>query len=86
MEMYKPALDLYKQVLKINPNYKEVYYDIAHCFDKLGKCREAKRFYHKFLESFPQDEKNESIMKRVEQLKKHTTNKTCVKLSLVHQG
>ena len=81
MELYNSALELYKQVLKINPNYAQGYYDIAFCLDKLGKQREAKRYYHKFLEYKPQDKNADFVLRRMEKLKKITTSNT--KLSLV---
>ena len=81
MELYNSALDLYKQVLKINPNYTQGYYDIAICLDKLGKQREAKRYYHKFLEYRPEDSNADFVVKRIEKLRKIKTTST--KLSLV---
>ena len=69
MEMYRPALSLYQQVLKINNEYSKIYADIGTCFDKLGKQTDAKRFYRKFLSSQPNDESASSILRRVEKLK-----------------
>ena len=71
---WHPALSLYKNVLKINPQYKKAYFDIGVCLDKLGNQREAKRYYHKFLECNPQDEHANYVMKRVNELRKNNTN------------
>jgi tetratricopeptide (TPR) repeat protein len=81
MELYKPALDLYLQILKINPNYNKVYSDIGLCLDKLGKQTEAKRYYRKFLSLAPEDEKANVVMRRIEKLKK--VKPSSVKLSIV---
>ena len=81
MEMYKPALGLYLDVLKINPNYTKIYSDIGLCFDKLGKKTEAKRYYRKYLSAKPDGEQANKILKRVETLRK--LNKTEHNLSLV---
>ena len=36
LERYNVAIDSYRQVLKINPNYAEAYYNIGICLHKLG--------------------------------------------------
>ena len=70
MELYRPALELYKQVLKINPKYTKAYFELALCFDKIGRHQEARRYYHKFLEYQPQDENANFVLRRMEKLKK----------------
>ena len=80
-QQYDNALDLYKKVIKINPNYTQTYFDIGLCLDKLGKQREAKRYYHKFLAARPNDENAHYAMRRVENLKK--LPKSQMRLSIV---
>jgi superkiller protein 3 len=81
MEMYKQALSLNFEIMKINPNYTKVYSSIGLCLDKLGKTSEAKRYYRKFLASQPQAENANQIMRRVEKLR--TLKKSNSALSLV---
>ena len=66
---------------KVNPKYTKAYFDLALCFDKIGKQREAKRFYHKFLELQPEDENANYVMHRMEKLKK--VSPSCASLHLV---
>ncbi|MBD5402213.1 tetratricopeptide repeat protein [bacterium] len=70
MELYRQALGLYLEILKINPNYTQAYSDIGLCLDKLGKHTDAKRYYRKFLASRPDDENANLILKRAEKLRK----------------
>lgn len=81
MELYRPALNLFADVLKINPNCTKIYSDIGKCYDKLGKQTEAKRFYRKFLTAEPNAQNANLILKRVEKLKQLKSSE--VKLSLV---
>ena len=81
MELYKQALGLYMNALKINPNCTKIYSEIGLCFDKLGKTANAKRYYKKFLCSEPTDEQANVVMKRVEKLRTVKTSKK--NLSLV---
>ena len=80
MELYKQALNLYMDVLKINPDYTKIYSDIGLCFDKLGNKTYAKRFYKKFLCSEPTDEQANLVLKRVEKLRKIKTEKRSLSL------
>ena len=70
MELYRQALGLYNEVLKINPNYTQAYSDMGICLDKLGKHTDAKRYYRKFLAARPNDDNANIIMHRVEKLRK----------------
>ena len=76
MELYKQALGLYMNVLKINPKYTKIYSKIGLCFDKLGHQAYAKRFYKKFLSSEPNDEQTSFVLKRVEKLRQIKSIKT----------
>ena len=80
MELYKQALSLYLNVLKINPNYTNIYSEIGLCFDKLGKQTEAKRYYRKFLSAQPQAENANIVLKRVEKLRQVERKQTTLSL------
>ena len=69
MELYRQALGLYNEILKINPNYAQAYSNIGICLDKLGKHTDAKRYYRKFLAARPNDDNANLIMRRVEKLR-----------------
>ena len=69
MELYKQALGLNLEILKINPKYTKVYSDIGLCLDKLGKTSEAKRYYRKYLSAMPDSENANLILNRVEKLR-----------------
>ena len=48
MELYRQALGLYNEILKINPNYTQIYSNIGLCLDKLGKHTDAKDITENF--------------------------------------
>ena len=81
MELYRNALGLYNEILKINPNYTQVYSEIGLCLDKLGKHSDAKRYYRKFLASRPDADNANLVMRRVEKLRNIKSKEN--KLSLV---
>lgn len=81
MELYKQALGLYLNALKINKNYTRIYFDIGVCLDKLGKISDAKRYYRKFLTLEPESENANIALKRIEKLRK--VKKSNPQLSLV---
>ncbi len=76
MGLYNQALEINKQILKISSQCTKTYFDIAYCFDKIGKQREAKRYYHKFLETGNDIEQVNYAQKRISELKRPSALKS----------
>lgn len=55
MGMPQKAVSCYSHVLKIDPEYKEVWLDIGVIIYEMGKLKEAKICYDKSLELHPGD-------------------------------
>ncbi len=68
IDQYKEATNTFSQVIKINPDFYKAYFGIALCFDKLGKLRDAKRYYTKFLNLKPKAEVADFVKARVDKI------------------
>jgi Flp pilus assembly protein TadD len=49
VERYEDAIPHYRKVLESRPNDAEVLYDLANCYEKLGKSAEAIATYQRYV-------------------------------------
>lgn len=68
MEDYQEAGLVFNKILKINSDYYRAYLGIGICFDKLGKCVDAARYYKKFLSYKPNSHHAPFVKKRLKDL------------------
>ncbi|MDA0902266.1 MAG: tetratricopeptide repeat protein [Proteobacteria bacterium] len=60
VKQYEVAIELYKQILKLEPNDKYIQFSLATAYHELKQYKQAKTIYHDLLRSNP-DNKNEII-------------------------
>lgn len=65
LEMFLDAAELFRQILKINPNYYRANLGLGICFDKLEKYPVAVRYYKKYISAKPQSETAYALVNRV---------------------
>lgn len=75
MGKYKEASHILNELLRRNPKETEAFAGIGVCFDKLGKSRDAQRYYRKFLQTSPLSSQAQFIKSRLEKLKTITCSK-----------
>ena len=84
IDKYQEATGTFAQVIKINPDFYKAYFGIALCFDKMGKNRDAKRYYTKFLAIKPNADVADFVNARLNKLNSKTQKRLSVgHLSLV---
>ncbi|MFT6077294.1 MAG: tetratricopeptide (TPR) repeat protein [Rickettsiales bacterium] len=54
---YEVAIEIYKQILKSDPNNNYVSFSLAACYHKLGQYKQAKNLYYKLLKKEWADQK-----------------------------
>lgn len=54
-EAYEEALDLYQQILEINPDHTDAIYNSGSACQMIGRQSEAREFYNQLLEMNPDD-------------------------------
>ena len=79
--MYFEAGAVYKQLLKINPNFPQAYFGLGICFEKLGKINDAIRYLRKFSELKPNSINSPEVKKHLNKLKAQVeVRKTDIKI------
>ena len=68
-ERFLEAGIIYKQILKINPNFSQAYFGLGICFEKLGKINDAIRYFRKFSEIKPNSINSGEVKKHLQKLK-----------------
>lgn len=71
---YFEAGSVYKQLLKINPNFPQAYFALGVCFEKLGKINDAIRYFRKFAEFKPNSINSAEVKRHLEKLKLKITD------------
>ena len=73
---YEVAVELYKQILKSDPDNNNASFALAACYQKLGQYKQAKLIYYKLLKYDWKDEqiKNELIGNFIEVVVEETPN------------
>ncbi len=72
---FKKALELYRDILKINPQYYRAYLGLGLCFDKLEKYPNAIRYYKKYIAKKPYSQSAKYLVGRIFEIYK-TKQKT----------
>ena len=62
---FSEAILLFKQMLKINPDFYRAYLGIGLCFDKLEKYTFAIRYYKKYISAKPNSPTSKSLVGRI---------------------
>ncbi|MBQ8635298.1 tetratricopeptide repeat protein [bacterium] len=70
-EEYKKAINLYKQIVKINKEYYRAFLGLGLCFDKLGKYIIAVRYYKKYIAKKPNSQTAKSLAGRIYEIYKN---------------
>ena len=78
LEMFREAMDVFFDILDINPKYYRSYLGIGICLDKIGEASKAKRYYIKYLTLMPDAPNKQNVLTRLEKLKKNNPEKTAV--------
>ena len=66
---YFEAGAIYKQLLKINPNFPQAYFALGICFEKLGKINDAIRYFRKFTALKPNSINSGEVKRHLDKLK-----------------
>lgn len=69
-EEFKPAIALFKEILKINNEYYRAYLGLGLCFDKLGEYIHASRYYKKYISFKPHSQTAKSLVGRMYEMHK----------------
>ena len=70
---YFEAGYIYKQLLKINPNFPQAYFALGVCFEKLGKISDSIRYFRKFANLKPNSINSGEVKRHLERLKSRLT-------------
>ena len=62
---YIDAIKLFKQMIKINPDFYRAYLGMGLCFDKLEKYTFAIRYYKKYISYKPNSPTSKSLIGRI---------------------
>jgi Tfp pilus assembly protein PilF len=65
----KKALQIFKKLMDINPEYHRAYLGTALCYDKMNRFALAKKFYNKYLEMKPNSDNAFYIKERLKKMK-----------------
>lgn len=78
---YFEAGFVYKQLLKINPNFPQAYFALGICFEKLGKINDAIRYFRKFSNLKPNAINSAEVKRHLDKLKSQIeVRKTDIKI------
>ena len=66
---YFEAGFIFKQLLKINPNFPQAYFGLGICFEKLGKINDAIRYLRKFSNIKPNSINAAEVKRHLDKLK-----------------
>ncbi len=71
---FEKALEAYQEILKLDeiPQWTNVYLNIARCYEKMGKTREALENYQTFLRLFPKSSLANIILRKVSKLEEES--------------
>ena len=70
VERYNEAIDVFSDILTLNPDYYRSYLGIGICLDKLGETVKAKRYYKRYLRLMPDAPNAKNVIKRLEDILK----------------
>ncbi len=62
---YEEALELFKQILRINPNYYRANLGLGICLDRLEQYPSAIRYYKKYISQKPKSETAHALVNRI---------------------
>lgn len=65
MECYEEALELFKQILRINPNYYRANLGLGICLDRLEQYASAIRYYKKYIAQKPKSDTAYALVNRI---------------------
>ncbi len=74
---YFSAGAIYKQLLKINPNFQQAYFALGICFEKLGKINDAIRYFRKFSNLKPNAINSAEVKRHLNKLKSMLNPRSC---------
>ena len=83
-EEFKNAINIFKQILKINKGYYRAYLGLGLCFDKLNKLSYAVRFYKKYIAQKPHSETAKSLAGRIYEIYKNKNTKQNNNLKIIN--
>ena len=82
-EMYKNAVNIFRDLLKIKKDYSRAYLGIAISFDKMNSINESLRYYKKYIKLQPNCGNLPFILDRMIEIKKETVPRKKSHLQLV---
>jgi len=83
-EDFKKAIQLFREILKINNEYHRAYLGIGLCFDKLGKYIQATRYYKKYICLKPHSHTAKSIVGRIYEIHKNNSKDKTHNLKVIN--
>jgi tetratricopeptide (TPR) repeat protein len=72
LDLYYPAIEIFKKLLRVDRGYSRAYLGIGIAMDKLGYKKKALRFYKKYLKLKPDSTNLPYILERIQELKNDT--------------
>lgn len=82
-ENYIEAINLFKQILKINCDYYRAFLGLGLCFDKLEKYTYAVRYYKKYISNKPHSNTAKSLANRIFEIHNKKNKKIPSRLKLL---
>jgi len=71
---FEKALEAYQEILKLEeiPQWTNLYFHMARCYEKMGKTKEALENYQTFLRLFPKSSMANSILRKISKLEEES--------------
>lgn len=71
---FEKALEAYQEILKLDeiPQWTNVYLNIARCYEKMGKTKEALENYQTFLRLFPKSSLANLVLRKISKLEEES--------------
>jgi len=71
---FEEAAKVFKQILKINPNYFRANLGLGICFDKLERKHFAVRYYKKYIVKRPNSDTTKALVGRIVEIYSKKSN------------
>ncbi len=74
---FEKALEAYQEILKLDeiPQWTNVYLNIARCYEKMGKTKDALENYQTFLRLFPKSSLSNIVLRKISKLEEESIEK-----------